>query len=102
MTVGPGSAGFPGSVWVTYWTTGGIAVSAAGVSGLGRVGRSFTTWQPDQPPSVNCGDAAVGPNGEVMITYGPNFGSSGVIYTNTKADSRAYNEAGQHLSASSV
>src|SRR6185437_15486930 len=27
IAVGPGSAGFPGSVWLTYWTRGGIAVS---------------------------------------------------------------------------
>lgn len=85
VTVGPGSAGFPGSVWVTYWTMGGIAVSGAGVSGLGVVG-PFTSMQPVQPASVNFGDIAVGPNGEVMVTYGPNFGSSGKIFINVKPD----------------
>jgi uncharacterized protein (TIGR03437 family) len=85
VTTGPGSAGFPGSVWVTYWTSGGIAVSAAGVSGLGIVG-PFTSWQPAQPSGVNFGDIAVGPDGQAMVTYGPNSGSSGVIYTNVKAD----------------
>jgi len=85
VTVGPGSAGFPGSVWVTYWTMGGIVVSGAGVSGLGAVG-SFISIQPIQPASVNFGDIAVGPDGEVMVTYGPNSGSSGRIYTNVKPD----------------
>jgi uncharacterized protein (TIGR03437 family) len=84
VTVGAGSAGFPSSVWVTYWTIGGIAVSGAGVSGLGAVG-PFASMQPVQPAGVNFGDIAVGPNGEVMITYGPNAGS-GAIYTNVKPD----------------
>ena len=83
--MGPGSAGFPGSVWVTYWTLGGIAVSGAGVSGPGAVG-PFTSVQPPQPPSVNFGDIAVGPKGEVIVTYGPNSGSAGAIYTNVKLD----------------
>ncbi len=83
VTVGPGSAGFQSSVWVTYWTVGGIAVSGAGVSGLGVVG-PFTFWQPEQPASVSFGDIAVGSEGQVMVTYGPNSGSSGNIFINVK------------------
>lgn len=85
VRVGPSSAGYPGSVWVTYWTKGGIAVSGAGVSGLGKVG-PLTTWQPVQPAAVNFGDVAVGPKGEVIATYGPNGGSSRAIYINVKPD----------------
>jgi len=85
VTVGPGSSGYPSSVWLTYWTMGGIVVSGAGVSGLGVVA-SFTSLQPQQPASVNFGDIAVGPKGEVMITYGPNSGSSGKVYINVKPD----------------
>ena len=85
VTVGPGSAGFRGSVWLTYWTMGGIVVSGAGVSGAGAVG-SFTSFQPPQPVSVNFGDIAVGPNGEVIVTYGPNGANSGGIYVNLKPD----------------
>jgi hypothetical protein len=86
VAVGPGSAGFAGSVWVTYWSQGGIWVSSAGVSGAGTVG-SFTSQPlPSQPVSVNFGDIAVGPSGEAMVTYGPNTGSSGAIYTNTDPD----------------
>src|SRR3974390_1803753 len=71
VAVGPGSAGFPGSVWVTYATLGGIAVSGAGVSGLGVVSTFGSQLLPSQPAAVNFGDIAVGPNGEVVVTYGP-------------------------------
>lgn len=84
VRVGPGSAGYPGSVWVTYWAAGGILVSGAGVSGPGAVA-PFQTFQPPQPPSVNFGDVAVGPKGEVVVTYGPNRGGTG-IYVNLKPD----------------
>jgi uncharacterized protein (TIGR03437 family) len=85
VSVGPGSAGFPGSVWVTYWTYGGIVASGAGVSGTGVIG-TFTSYQPTQPAGVNFGDIAVGPKGEVIITYGPNGGNRGGIYVNVKPD----------------
>jgi hypothetical protein len=67
VRVGPGNAGFAGSVWVTYWTKGSIAVSGAGVSGRGAVG-PFKDWQPAQPTGVSFGDVAVGPKGEVIVT----------------------------------
>lgn len=100
VTTGPGSAGFPGSVWVTYWTQGGIAVSGAGVSGVGAVA-PFHSWQPNQPASVNFGDIAVGPNGEVMVTYGPNSGS-GKIYTNVKPDGLGPNPFSIFVAAATV
>ncbi len=86
VAVGPGSGGFPGSVWVTYWSQGGIYVSGAGVSGLGAVGSFNSQLLPSQPAGVNFGDIAVGPNGEVIVTYGPNSGSSGTIYTDIDPD----------------
>ena len=86
VAVGPGSAGFPGSVWVTYFSQGGIWVSSAGVSGTGAVGTFTSQPLPSQPASENYGDIAVGPNGEAVVTYGPNTGSSGTIYTNTDPD----------------
>lgn len=85
VAVGPGTAGFPGSVWLTYWTKGGIMVSGAGVSGPGAIG-AFQNFQPAQPAGVNFGDIAVGPKGEVMIAYGPNSGSSETVYTDLKGD----------------
>ena len=85
VAVGPGSGGFPGSVWVTFWSQGGIWVSGAGVSGSGMIG-AFTSVVPPQPTGVNFGDIAVGPAGEVIVTYGPNSGSSGMIYVNVDPD----------------
>jgi len=86
VSVGPGSAGFPGSVWVTYFSSGGIWVSSAGVSGTGAVGTFVSQLLPSQPISVNYGDIAVGPKGEAMVTYGPNTGTSGAISTNIDPD----------------
>jgi hypothetical protein len=86
VAVGPGSAGFAGSVWVTYWSQGGVWVSSAGVAGAGTVGTFTSQPLPSQPVSVNFGDISVGPNGEAMVTYGPNTGSSGTIYVNTDPD----------------
>ena len=86
VTVGPGSAGFPGSVWVTYFSMGGIWVSSAGVLGPGAVGTFTSQPLPSQPVSENYGDIAVGPGGEAIVTYGPNTGTSGAIYVNTDPD----------------
>jgi hypothetical protein len=97
VTVGPGSGGFSGSVWVTYWTQGGIWVSGAGVSGLGVIGAFSSQPLPSQPSAVNFGDIAVGPNGEVMVTYGPNNGSSGTIYVNVDPDGLGPNPFSAYL-----
>lgn len=86
VTVGPGSAGSLGSVWVTYFSQGGIWVSGAAVSGLDLVAAFTSQPLPSQPPGVNFGDIAVGPNGEVMVTYGPNSGTSGVVSVNVDPD----------------
>jgi hypothetical protein len=86
VAVGPGSAGALGSIWVTFWSIGGIWVSSAAVNGTGSVGAFTSAPLPSQPTSVNFGDIAVGPNGEAMVTYGPNSGSNGTIYTNVDPD----------------
>ena len=86
VAVGPGSAGTPGSVWITFWCIGGIWVSSAAVNGTGSVGAFTSAPLPSQPISVNFGDIAVGPGGEAIVTYGPNSGSSGTIYTNVDLD----------------
>jgi hypothetical protein len=77
IAVGPGSGGYAGSVWVTYFSAGGIWVSGAGVSALGTV-TPFTSHQLPAPTG-NFGDIAVGPNGEVAVTYGPVSTASGTI-----------------------
>ncbi len=87
VTTGPGTAGNPGSVWLTYFTLGGIAVSGASVSASGATGPFTSVSLPAQPPGVNYGDIAVGPNGEVAVTYGPNSGSTGgTVYVQVDPD----------------
>jgi len=80
VTVGPGANGIPGSVWLTYWSNGGILVSGANVSSSGVVSNFVSQVLPSQPAGVNFGDIAIGPNGEVAVTYGPNSGSTGSLY----------------------
>ena len=80
VTTGPGVNGIPGSVWLTYWSLGGIYVSGANVSSSGTVSNFVSQVLPGQPAGVNFGDIAIGPNGEVAVTYGPNSGSSGGLY----------------------
>ena len=101
VTVGPGSGGYAGSVWVTYWSQGGIWVSGAGVSGAGVVS-TFSSALPPQPAGVNFGDIAVGPSGEVMVTYGPNSGSSGTIYVNVDPDGLGTAVFGPAIAATTV
>ena len=80
VVAGPGANGVPGSVWLTYWSNGGILVSGANVSSSGVVSNFVSQVLPSQPAGVNFGDIAIGPNGEVAVTYGPNSGSSGSLY----------------------
>ena len=65
------SAG-PHSVWVSYTSYPSTVVQASGasVSGLGRFG-SFSAPQsvPTSDGRGNYGDTAVGPDGQVMVTY---------------------------------
>jgi hypothetical protein len=102
VTVGPGSAGFPGSVWVTYWSQGGIWASSAGVTGTGGVGAFTSQPLPSQPASVNFGDIAVGPGGEAIVTYGPNSGSSGTVYVNTDPDGLGASPFGAFVAVAAV
>jgi hypothetical protein len=67
----PSIAVGPNSVWVSFNSTPGNEIQAFGapVTGLGRFG-SFTT--PESVPSPgngDFGDTAVGPNGQVLVTY---------------------------------
>ncbi|HET7342251.1 MAG TPA: HYR domain-containing protein [Methylomirabilota bacterium] len=83
VTTGPAPDG-GGSVWVTF-NRGAIYATGAPVSGPGAVGSFLPALLVPSPPSVNYGDIAIGPAGEVMVTYGPAFGIDGV-YTSLKAD----------------
>jgi hypothetical protein len=68
----PSIAVGPNSVWISYSTSPGRQIEAFGarVTGLGQFG-SFT--KPEDVPSPggngDFGDTAVGPDGQVMVTY---------------------------------
>ncbi len=68
-----------GSVWIS-WTAsdGSIQASGAAVTGLGHVG-AFTAAQgiPGSTRFGDYGDTAVGPNGEVFVTYQNPTGGEG-------------------------
>lgn len=66
VTAGPGSNGAAGSVWVTY-NQGAPVAQGAPVTGLGVVG-VFGAVQ-TVGASGNFGDIAIGPAGQVMVTY---------------------------------
>ena len=68
-----------GSVWVTYNRGGVNTVVGASVTGLGSIG-SFGT--PEAVPGANAssfGDISVGPQGQVMVAFGPNASTGGVV-----------------------
>ena len=79
------------SVWVSYATSPGKQIHAFGapVTGLGQFG-SFTTPEDVPNPGGNgdYGDTAVGPNGQVMVTYQKNESGKGGsdIFTAVDAD----------------
>jgi hypothetical protein len=87
----PSIAVGPNSVWVSYTSFPGTLIQAFGapVTGLGQFG-TFST--PERVPTSNgrgdYGDTAVGPNGQVMVTYqdktGGQVGSN--IYTAVDPD----------------
>jgi subtilisin-like proprotein convertase family protein len=73
IATGPGFA-TPGSVWVMYSQFGTLQVVGAPVAGLGLVGGFSAAVTPpggDQLPFFGdtSGDIAVGPNGQVLVTY---------------------------------
>ncbi len=93
VAVGPGAGGKGGSVWVTFVLLSDNAIVAAGasVSGNNLVG-SFGELQvgpgPAGGPTRNFGDVAVGPQGQVVITYQTPTGGAGPsqIFANLDAN----------------
>ncbi len=57
-----------GSVWVMYQKSGQITASGAAVTGLGKVGKFHSEVVGDST-DANFGDVAIGPAGQVMVTY---------------------------------
>jgi PKD domain len=88
------------SVWVTWNRGGTIFARGADVTALGTVG-AFTAA--DDAPSSNAvggqfGDIAVGPNGEVMVTYQSNT----QIFVNVDADGTGAGQLGAQVNPTST
>jgi hypothetical protein len=73
IAVGPsGVDGVPGSVWIsTTNSSNRIVAAGAPVMGLGMVG-TFGTPEVAPGPGGDFGGIAIGPNGQVMVTYQDN------------------------------
>ena len=90
------SAG-PDSVWVSYTSFPSTVVQAfgAGVSGLGKFG-SFSA--PESVPTSagrgDFGDTAVGPNGQVMVTYQDQTNGQGGTHIFTAVDANGLKPGG--------
>src|SRR5205823_4387899 len=86
----------PNSVWVSFTDFPGTVVKAFGapVTGLGQFG-SFTA--PESVPSPgngDYGDTAVGPNGQVMVTYQDRTGGQAESHIYTAVDPDGLGSAG--------
>jgi len=86
-----------GSVWVSYTSLPSAVIQGSGapVTGLGRFG-AFT--QPQSVPTSagrgDYGDTAVGPNGQVMVTYQDSSGGQGGSHIYTSLDPDGLGPAG--------
>ncbi len=67
----PSIAVGPNSVWVSYTHSPGTQIQAFGapVTGLGQFGTFSTPENVPSPGNGDYGDTAVGPGGQVMVTY---------------------------------
>lgn len=72
----PSIAVGPNSVWVDFNVSGPMEARGAAITGLGAIG-AFTSSQQPGGLTGTFGDIAVGPNGQVMMVYQEQNGSSG-------------------------
>lgn len=77
-----------GSLWVVYNASGTMQAAGAPVNGLGDVGAFHATEDTVGHSSGNFGDIAIGPDGQVLVTYQNPSGGEGpsTIYTDLDPD----------------
>jgi hypothetical protein len=104
ITAGAGSNGATGSVWVTYNNQGTAVAQGAAVNGLGvtHVG-AFGAIQ-SIPGGGSFGDVAIGPNGQVAVTYMIPIGGQGpaTLFMNLDADGLGAGGFGPNITISST
>lgn len=84
----PTVAAGAGSVWITYETSGSINARGATVTGLGLIGALNAAQVAPGSFGGNFGDIAIGPAGQVMVTYQNNTSGAGpsTIFVNVDGD----------------
>src|SRR6476659_45068 len=89
------------SVWVSYTRTPGnqIQASGASVTGLGQFGSFSTPENVPSPGNGDYGDTAVGPAGQVMVTYQNSTNGQGGADIYTAVDPDGLGPAGFAKSA---
>lgn len=94
-----------GSVWVSYRDAAGtISVRGAQVTGLGAVGAFGAAQVATNSNSGNFGDIAIGPAGQVMVTYQiPSTGQGpATIFVNVDADGLGAGAFGARVAATTT
>lgn len=76
----------PGGAWVTFARNGQIVVSGAADNGPGSVGTFQTPQVVRGSGGGNFGDIAVGPSGQVMVTYQKDGGRRSRVFVNVDPD----------------
>jgi len=92
----PSIAVGPNSVWVSYTTFSGLRIQAAGapVTGLGQFGTFTAPQSVPAPGRGDYGDTAVGPHGQVMVTYQDQTGGQAGAHIYTAVDPDGLGPAG--------
>ncbi len=93
-----------GSVWVTWRENGAIQASGAQVTGLGTVGAFSAPVAVPGSGAGSFGDIAIGPNGQVLVTYQDNTGGQGAsnIFVNLDPDGLGPNPFGAAINATTT
>ena len=79
LTDQPVVAAGHGSVWVTYNRGGVNTVVGASDTGLGVIGAFGAAEAVPGANAASFGDLSVGPQGQVMVAFGPNGSTGGVV-----------------------
>ncbi|HEX8912024.1 MAG TPA: sialidase family protein, partial [Humisphaera sp.] len=76
----------PGSVWVTFAKDAPVVAVGAAVTGLGQVAEFGKVAKMPGSGNANFGDIAVGPDGQVAVTWQKDGGRRGTIGVNVDPD----------------
>jgi hypothetical protein len=77
VKAGPGVGGANQSIWITHRTSAGLIARGAAVNGFNSFGAFGAALTIPGSSSGNFGDIAIGPNGQVAVTYQTPSGGSG-------------------------